>query len=178
MMRPPTEEGALVVSSRGFGVRPYDPHTDAAALRTAFVELQEAERALDPYMPQGEEVVDVYLERLLEQCAQSDGEIYVAVDEETGAVAGYVAVLGELESIEPDDDPAPYAYLSDLIVLSSYRGRGIASKLADAAEQHARARGMTRIRLQVLAKNSGARRLYERAGYEDHILQMEKRLPK
>jgi ribosomal protein S18 acetylase RimI-like enzyme len=176
MMPPPTEEGALVVSSIGFGVRPYDSATDAAALRAAFVELQDAERALDPHMPRGEDVADVYLERLLEQCAQMDGQIYVSVDAETGAVAGYVAVLGEMESIEPDDDPAPYAYLSDLVVLENYRGRGIASQLADAAERHARALGMSRIRLQVLARNVGARRLYERAGYEDHIVQMEKRL--
>lgn len=172
----PTKEGAFVVSSSGFGVRAYDPHTDATGLRAAFVELQDAERALDPFMPPGDEVADRYLEQLLSQCETSRGEIYVAVEDETNAIAGYVAVLGEVESLEPDDDPSPYAYLSDLVVLADFRGRGIASLLAAAAERHALDHGMTRIRLQVLAKNTGARRLYERAGYEDHIVQMEKRL--
>ena len=165
-----------MVPSSGFGIRPYVPATDAAALRGAFVELQEAERAFDPFMPPGDDVADSYLARLLEQCDESGGEIYVAVEEETETVAGYVAVLGHVESIEPDDDPSPYAYLSDLIVLAGFRGRGVATLLAAAAERHAEDRGMTRIRLQVLARNGGARRLYERAGYEDHIVQMEKRL--
>lgn len=156
-------------------IRRYDPSTDARAVRAAFAELQEAERALDPFMPPGDAIADAYLEKLFAECGQADGALYVAVDGATGAVAGYVAVLGEVESFEPDDDPAPYAYLSDLVVLAAYRGRGVAGALAGAAERHAREHGMTRIRLQVLAANDAARRLYERVGYRDHIVQMEKR---
>ena len=162
-------------SSSGFSIRPYDASTDEASVRRAFVELQEAERVLDPHMPPGEQVVDAYLEDLFDQCEKTKGTFYVAVEDSTGRVAGYVAVLGEVPSDEPDDDPTPYAYLSDLIVLSDFRGRGVATQLTGVAEAHARGLGMSRIRLQALARNADARRLYERVGYSDHIVQMEKR---
>lgn len=115
------------------------------------------------------------MEDLFDQCEKTKGTFYVAVEDSTGRVAGYVAVLGEVPSDEPDDDPTPYAYLSDLIVLSDFRGRGVATQLTGVAEAHARGLGMSRIRLQALARNADARRLYERVGYSDHIVQMEKR---
>ncbi len=162
-------------SEFSISIRPYDAETDAASVRRAFIELQEAERALDPHMPPGERVVDAYLESLFDQCERTKGRIYVAVEDRTCQVAGYVAVLGEVPSDEPDDDPSPYAYLSDLVVLSDFRGRGVARQLTAMAESHARELGMPRIRLQAMARNMAARRLYERAGYTDHIVQMEKR---
>lgn len=89
---------------------------------------------------------------------------------------GYVAVLGHVESEEPDDDPRPYAYLSDLVVLPAHRGKGFGRRLVEVAEQYARDCGAPRIRLSVLARNREARHLYERCGWGDHLVEMEKSL--
>ena len=59
-----------------------------------------------------------------------------------------------------DDD----FYLLALAVDQELRGRGIASTLMDTIEQHARAAGLTRLSLDVSAKNQTARRLYQHRG--------------
>jgi predicted GNAT family N-acyltransferase len=75
------------------------------------------------------------------------------------------------------------AKLGRVAVAASARRRGIASRLIDASEQHARALGAERI---ALAAQTGALTLYERAGYTpygdrfpdagiEHLM-MEKRL--
>lgn len=56
------------------------------------------------------------------------------------------------------------AYLT-VSVKDSCRGRGVGTVLMAAAEDFARARGARRIELEVLSKNTGAIRLYERLGY-------------
>ena len=56
------------------------------------------------------------------------------------------------------------AYLT-IAVKDSCRGRGIGTLLMKSAEEFARERGARRIELDVLSKNKGAVRLYERLGY-------------
>ena len=57
------------------------------------------------------------------------------------------------------------AKLGRMAVAASARRRGIASRLLRAAEAHARTAGAARI---ALAAQTGALRLYERAGYVAH----------
>ncbi len=47
-----------------------------------------------------------------------------------------------------------------------WRGRGVAWRLLEHAEEHARACGRTHLRLGVVYGNDGAKRLYERFGFE------------
>jgi ribosomal protein S18 acetylase RimI-like enzyme len=56
------------------------------------------------------------------------------------------------------------AYLT-ISVKDSCRGKGIGTLLMKSAESFARAHGARRIELDVLSKNTGAVRLYERLGY-------------
>lgn len=157
-------------------IRAYDAARDARGVRAAFIELQDYERSLDPNMPPGAEIVDRYLEHLFAQCDEYGGGLLVAEDPESGAVAGYAAVFLNVPCTEPDDDPSPYAYLSDLVVCAAFRGRGLGPRLVAAVEDAARSAGVGRLRLSVLALNAGARRLYSELGFRDHILQMEKPL--
>lgn len=62
----------------------------------------------------------------------------------------------------PDGD----YYLQAIAVDDDYQGLGIGSRLLDHAEETARAAGCARIVLDVVEKNAGARRLYERRGME------------
>lgn len=156
-------------------IRPYDPDQDDPDLRACVIELQDAERAIEPAMPPGERMVDAYLELLHASCRRYDGAILVAEDPEALRLAGYIVVLAHVASEEPDDDPTPYSYLSDLLVRREYRGRGLARQLIHAGEGFVREQGATRIRLQVLAGNHAARSLYAKGGYREHIVELEKR---
>src|SRR5438445_7253013 len=58
--------------------------------------------------------------------------------------------------------------IQDVFVLPEERRRGIATQLADAAEQAVRARGWSSVSLSVSEEgNAEARLLYERLGYRD-----------
>ncbi|MEM1382524.1 MAG: N-acetyltransferase [Pseudomonadota bacterium] len=65
-----------------------------------------------------------------------------------------------------DRAPEPGEFLMDGIAVSAEtRGRGVGSALLGAVETQARAQGAQWIRLDVVAENDGARRLYERHGF-------------
>jgi uncharacterized protein (TIGR00290 family) len=165
---------ADVVPSEPFAIRAYDPERDAPALRACFVELQEFERRLEPDLPPGEEVVDAYLPLLFERCIRHKGRVFVA--DQGGRVVGFASVLAEVPPEEPDESPAPYALLADLAVLPQARRGGVGRALVERAEAHARAEGASVIRLEVLARNAGARALYAAAGYGERLLLLGKRL--
>jgi uncharacterized protein (TIGR00290 family) len=156
------------------GVRDYDPARDAAALRACVVELQEFERRLEPDLPPGEAMAGPYLALLFERCARHRGRLFVA--EREGRVAGFAAVLAEVPQQEPDEAREPYALLSDLVVLPAARRAGVGRALLARAEAHARAEGARVLRLEVLARNPGARALYAAAGFRERLLLLEKRL--
>jgi aminoglycoside 6'-N-acetyltransferase len=61
-----------------------------------------------------------------------------------------------------------------LAVAPEWRGRGVGTALLAAAEEWARAQGAERMMLDLDVNNSGARRLYERVGYEVEALAMDK----
>jgi ribosomal protein S18 acetylase RimI-like enzyme len=48
-------------------------------------------------------------------------------------------VLTDCRSDAADDDPTPFAYVEDLVVLSSHRGRGFDRALLSRAEAYASA---------------------------------------
>ena len=81
---------------------------------------------------------------------------YVAVDPEFG-VGGYVLV-----QIRRGSD---MGWLTSVAVAPGQHGKGLGSRLVEAAERGTREAGRARIRLEVRADNAPARTLYERAGY-------------
>lgn len=155
-------------------VRDYDPARDAAGLRVCFVELQEFEHAFDPRAPRGEPIADAYLARMFERCAKWAGRVFVA--ESDGGVVGFVCVWGRVPPQEVDDEPADAAYVSDLVVLPPWRGRGIGNALLARAEAYAREQGVASLGVGVMDANRDARRLYERLGYAAVHVELAKRL--
>jgi ribosomal protein S18 acetylase RimI-like enzyme len=95
-----------------------------------------------------------------------------------GCLVGY-AIPDEVEPI-PDDMPAMFRplqelenlapgswYVNVLAVVPEHRGKGLGSKLLDLAETTAAAAGHPGMSIIVSDANSGARRLYQRAGYAE-----------
>jgi ribosomal protein S18 acetylase RimI-like enzyme len=108
------------------------------------------------------------------RCATWAGSVFVA--ESDGAVIGFVCVWGRVPPQEPDEPQADYAYVSDLVVLATWRRRGIGRALLRRAEAYARALGMDAIGIGVMAGNREARALYDADGYRAVHVELRKRL--
>ncbi|HEY0077031.1 MAG TPA: GNAT family N-acetyltransferase [Pyrinomonadaceae bacterium] len=148
---------------------------DRAQLEECYVELQDAERVLDPVLEEGRVVVERYLEQMFRECAEAEGEVFVA--EEDGRVVGFVCVWAKVASKAVEEKQYEYSYVSDLVVLPGYRRRGLGRALLQTAEDYALGKGATILRLFVMAKNTGAKTLYESFGFEERIIAMWKDLP-
>jgi ribosomal protein S18 acetylase RimI-like enzyme len=154
-------------------IRDFEP-TDLPAVRACFIELQDFEGALDSRLPSGRGIVDAYLEGLMRRCTAHGGRLFVS--EEQRQVIGFVSVLGAVASDSPDDDPTPFAYVDDLVVLPQYRHRGHGRALLERAEAYAVTSGRSSLRLRVKGRNQRARDFYTAAGYAEYELELEKRL--
>ncbi|GAA1518143.1 GNAT family N-acetyltransferase [Dactylosporangium maewongense] len=85
-------------------------------------------------------------------------------------------VVGHLWIGLPTPDRAQ-AWIYEISVEEAHRRRGHGRALMLAAEEELRARGVTRVGLNVFGHNPGALRLYESLGFETTSRQMSKTLP-
>lgn len=155
-------------------IRDYDEAVHLAGVRACMIELQDFERALDPRMPAGAEIVDVYVPQMLERCRECGGMVLVA--EVDGEVAGYATVMIRVRSDEIEDGEFEYGLVSDLVVADRFRRRGIGRHLLAAAESFARDSGMQWLRIGVLAENRAAAGLYDALGFGSLYVEREKDL--
>jgi ribosomal protein S18 acetylase RimI-like enzyme len=125
-------------------------------------------------MPSGAEIVDAFIPRMLERCTNCDGKVLVAeLNEE---VAGFATILTKVTSEEIEDGEIEYGLVSDLVVVSEYRRRGIGRKLLEAAESYAKSNGVRWLRIGVLAENHFADGLYDSMGFKKMYIEREKEL--
>lgn len=104
-------------------------------------------------------VMEDALRRLLRE--RSLGLLSVARDRTSGALVGYaLATFGyDIEFGGRD------ALLTELFVVSSWRGRGLGRLLLDHAELELRSHGARAVHLMVRPENDGARALYTKRGF-------------
>lgn len=125
------------------------------------------DRNLPPDRLDGAYMADLFTEHL------SGGAIFVA--EEAGRIVGYaMLILGQ----DGDKDELPYTFaeVKEIMVSASHRGQHIGERLLEVCEDFAKANGERWLRIELLAGNEGAHRLYSRYGFKDHIVTMEKPL--
>jgi len=95
-----------------------------------------------------------------------------------GGIAGMVVAFPmhtDPGYVEADPVLAPYSrleqdnsyYICGMALFPEYRGRGIGSRLLALAEEHGRADGFGTVSLIVFEQNTGALRLYLRAGFRE-----------
>jgi RimJ/RimL family protein N-acetyltransferase len=82
--------------------------------------------------------------------------------------------IGVIWFAERDNPPSAFVY--DFSVDEPYRGRGYGAQALLAIEAKVKALGLKRIGLHVFGHNTGARRLYERLGYQVTNVNMAKEL--
>ena len=138
-------------------IRQYQ-NKDEAACRACVVELQDAERRVDPRLRAGDEIADAYLLQMHARCREHGGTILVA--EHESQTVGLAMVLARVPFDSLDQPPGDYAIVAELVVRAEFRGQGIGRALLRAAERFARDAGASELRIAVLSQNLPARRLY------------------
>ncbi len=154
-------------------IREFRP-SDANRVGHCIAQLQDFERRIDARVLPGEAVAGWYLIHLQSECAEKAGMIFVA--EVDGAIAGFSVVQARVPNEDKDEEPYEFAYISDLAVLEGFRNRGIGRALIAGAEAFAREKGASWLRISVLARNEVARSLYERSGFQERVILLEKAL--
>ena len=72
------------------------------------------------------------------------------------------------------DQDTTRGVVDNVYVRPAHQGRGVGSRLLDAAEAALAEAGVETLAISVLAANEGARRLYERRGYRPHRIELER----
>lgn len=127
----------------------------------------------DRMIPPGE-ISGWYIDAIKKDCREYAGHIRIAWLNDMPV--GYCATMTRIPNEEGDEVPFEYAYVNDLVIAKSARGQGIGKALLYDAEALARAASAKWLRINVLAKNTVARELYGRFGFEEHVVTMEKPL--
>jgi GNAT superfamily N-acetyltransferase len=147
---------------------------DADGLFGLMRELQRDLIPLDDRMLPLVQLAPPYRDSVLAECAAAKGKAIVADD--AGRLVGYATVLLDIPSDKRDEIPHSYAFVGELLVTRDARGRGIGTRLLAACERFAREGGAQWLRIEALAGNIDARRLYARSGFADRLVEMEKPL--
>ncbi|HWX42886.1 MAG TPA: GNAT family N-acetyltransferase [Blastocatellia bacterium] len=158
-------------------IRAYQPQ-DSEQVRDCYIELQEFERSIEPTtrLP-GQVAADAYIDYMFAKCSEYDGTLLVAEVEQR--VVGFVCVWARVKPDEVEallNAPAESAVISDLVVLSAYRAKGLGRALMDAAEKFAIEKGAATLRISALAGNEAALRLYRSAGFDHYWIMLAKNL--
>lgn len=149
--------------------------SDRDGLTELVRELKNYERYLYQARQPGDRVADGHVDYLIQAAEEGGGAIFIAWvgDDIAGFVAGWMAV---------DQDPlnfpelAAHGYISDIYVLSRWRGKDIAQQLLGAIENHLRAQGARRLRIHSLARNAAALAACRGCGFDPLEIVLEKPL--
>jgi GNAT superfamily N-acetyltransferase len=110
------------------------------------------------------------LEEVLARVAETGGIALVA--EQAGDVIGYLFLTLDTAPPYVRADLRRRAWVADAFVQEAFRSRGAFQAMLARAETHARDAGCGRLMIGVLAGNDLAERVYRRAGFEPHALEM------
>lgn len=102
----------------------------------------------------------------------ADGQTVIVAEDADGAPAGFI----HLHPAEDFFTGERHTHVSDIVIVASAEGRGVARALMAAADEWARAQGHRLLTLNVFGGNTRARGLYERLGYEVDTMKMVKLL--
>ena len=124
------------------------------------------------FLAPGPDTPEGYGQFLVSQVDEPDAVLLVA--EIDGNVVGYV--FGALEGNNYMLLRGPSGAIYDLVLDPEHRGRGIGSKLLNAALDVLRDKGAPRAVLFTAEKNVGAHRLFERSGFRRTMIEMTREL--
>jgi len=157
---------------KDFSIRPFS-ETDISAVKELIVVLQNCEKTFDPHRLDGQEIAERYFTEIRTKSQQRQGKIFVAV---TGtAVIGFACVWIEKDDETITDIPE-WGYLSDVIVAENHRSKGVGTALVHTAEDFIKQSGLFYLKMEVVDKNTIAKKLYSSLGFKPHEITFLKKL--
>ncbi|PSQ17514.1 GNAT family N-acetyltransferase [Halobacteriales archaeon QS_8_69_26] len=88
-------------------------------------------------------------------------------------IVGFVSFAMETSGYDQDVERG---MIFNIYVVPEHRGEGVGSRLLAAAEGRLTEAGADVVALEAMADNEAARRFYRRKGYDEHRVEMEKRV--
>eukprot|EP01102_Stenamoeba_stenopodia_P000289 TRINITY_DN10266_c0_g1_i1.p1 TRINITY_DN10266_c0_g1~~TRINITY_DN10266_c0_g1_i1.p1 ORF type:complete len:171 (+),score=26.55 TRINITY_DN10266_c0_g1_i1:90-602(+) len=158
----------------GIALRPWRLPEDGPAIERCLNELDEYEKSIEPLMKEVHTDPKELVADLEKTCRQKHGEVFVSVDETSGAIVGCMCVHRGESVDEEVGHPSEAATISLVVVLPDYRRRGIGSHFMLEAERYAQRQYLEFIKVNVLKSNTSAADLYHRSGFRDYLIQMIK----
>lgn len=131
------------------------------------VEEMKAQEALDPCFRLRPDAGDRYALYLRNRMRDNDSSVFVA--EAGGKVLGIV--VGSLRSQETLFELRRFGYVSDLVVASAVRRRGVGRRLYERAALWFRSLGIRVIRLHVASGSPEARAFWKSLGARDFLIE-------
>jgi GNAT superfamily N-acetyltransferase len=147
---------------------------DRGGILEGMIALQTHERSVEPDRADPAVVAGPYVDDLFARRRKGTVEILVA--EIDARVVGWIGVVARYTSEDILEQHREFAYITDLIVLEAYRGRGVGRRLLEAAEAYAASKGARRLKVGVLAANRSAHRVYAAAGFRDYEVILAKEI--
>jgi GNAT superfamily N-acetyltransferase len=148
--------------------------TDREGILEGMIALQTHEQSIEADRADPAVVAGPYVDDLLARRRKETVEILVAEIE--ARVVGWIGIVAEYTSEDILEQHREFAYITDLIVLEAYRGRGVGRRLLEAAEAYAASKGAKRLKVGVLAANGDAHRVYAAAGFRDYEVILAKEI--
>lgn len=153
-------------------IHTYTPQ-DESGIKQCITELKNYESQFDPDYCTNEESVNRLFKSILKE-KEDGGEIFVA--ENNNNIIGFVSLGIDDKNDELIVNKIPTVYISDIVVLKEYRGKGIGKELMKKAEDFTKEKGLKYLKLIAFAENSNAIGLYKSLGFEDYETTMIKEI--
>jgi GNAT superfamily N-acetyltransferase len=146
--------------------------SDADAIGALWLKLVMHHRQLDPNMPKPTpDGAYHYARRIRDQIDDPYTKVFVAVDEESDAVVGYV--MGIIIDLLPEMfQEERGGFLADIFVEHSQRGRGTGKSLVKALRNWFAGRGVERYEWYVAAANLQAQGFWRAMGGREVMIRM------
>lgn len=150
---------------------------DFLAVRAMLNALQEAECAMEPNRVHWSDRGAAYADWMFAEVAQHSGAVFIAEAADESMV-GLATCWRAEDEVDITVEPAArvHLYVSEMFVIESWRGKGVAGALLDAVEEHGRKIGVPQITIGSLAVNAPARRAYAKAGFAEYEILLRKLL--
>ncbi|MXQ12747.1 GNAT family N-acetyltransferase [Microvirga makkahensis] len=115
-----------------------------------------------------------YYDELMMRLTRRNGRIVLA--EESGVAVGAMGFSLDQDAAYVVDGVRSHGTVTDLIVHTEWRGRGIGRMLLDEAERLTREAGLKRLMIGALVANERAVRTYTRFGFDPYVSFLKKEL--
>ncbi len=137
--------------------------------------LQRYEAAFEANRRTDAQMAQEHYAALIPRAKSPKGKIFIAENAD-GLAIGWALIHEELGDVFVRAEERAHGFLAELYVVEASRAQGVGRALIAACEDWARARGLVSLRIGLLARNSDALTVYEKAGYAPYALQMRKYL--